>query len=172
MEGNEREQEKVGGPMEYVIGEKTYIQKPLYLGQIKMLTKTLKGIEWPKTLDVPVIIDVIMDVIPEAFAVVLIEKGKDSVEELKRRDIESIRTDFENVLDSVTIMKVINDFLAFNPVTSMMGMLNNLIRTTYTIMPMKPELIEKTPETGLTDTLSTSAEETSQEEIKSSGGTP
>jgi hypothetical protein len=166
----ERNESEDKGPMEYVIGDKTYVQKPLVLGQIKQLTKVLKGIQWPKILDISEIINAVIDVVPEALSIVLIEKGKESIQDLKTRDLKLTQEDFEYAVDTVTLMRVVDHFLSCNPINSLWRMMRNVISTTYTA----PALTEETQveATGLIDTSSTLPEETSQEETQSSGGTP
>lgn len=165
---NVTEETKKKGPMEYVIVDKTYIQKPLVLGQIKQLTKLLKGIQWPQKLDIVEIVEALTDVLPQGLAIVLIEKGKESAKELKTRDLTATQEEFEYGVDSELIIKVINDFLSCNPINSMWSLMRGVITTTYT----NPTRQTGTQETGLTSSLSTSQEETSLEETKSSGDTP
>jgi len=148
--------------MEYVIEDKTYIQKSLVLGQIKQLTKLLKGIAWPQQLDVVAIIEAITEVLPDALAIVLIEKGKDSAKELKNKDLVTMKEEFEFSVSSELIINIVNDFLSCNPINSMWSLMRGVISTTYTA-PQKPQIVEKS-ETGSTSTLSTSQEETSLEE--------
>jgi hypothetical protein len=176
MEEKRESEEKIEEkerPMEYKIGDKTYIQKPLYLGQIKMLTKTMKGIKWPQQLDISAIMEAIIDIIPEAFSIVLIEKGKESISDLKNRDLASVQEEFEFVVNTVTILEVVSDFLSCNPVNSLTRILKNVIDTTYTRTPPITEQTQTDQNngTGSMSTSSTSVEETLPEETESSGVT-
>lgn len=144
---------------EYKIGEKTYIQKSLVLGQMKLLTNLLKTIDLPKTVEVIDIVNAIQAVIGESLSIVLIEESmlKASPEELSEYFSDSKRSErskfFEWHVGADVLMNVVNDFLACTPVTSMFSLIRMLITNMY--VPTVPTVTEETESTGLTESAST-----------------
>jgi hypothetical protein len=67
----------------YQIGDKTYVQKKLVLGQWRQLLDLLKGLSVPQDLDAREIVSVFGDKLPYAPAIVLVEEGKS----LREKDI-------------------------------------------------------------------------------------
>jgi hypothetical protein len=163
------------GPMEYEIGDKTYVQKPLVFGQIKQLTTLLKSIKWPDKLDVIEITETLTDVLPQAFAIVLIEKGKDSPKDLKGKNLKALEEELEFGVSTALINTVIEDFLSCNPINSLWDLTKGVVSAVYIPAP-KPTLVENeqnlTESTGSTESSSTSVVETSENETKPSGDTP
>lgn len=164
---------KTEGSMEYNVAGIVYIQKPLYLGQIKQLTTLLQNVSWPKKMIVSELILSLSDILNQAFAIVLIEKGKDTPTELKNKDLKFLAESFEFGIDSKTVVRIVNDFFDCNPTDSLWDMMRTLIATVYT-PPSAPESSESesqatTEDTGLMSTSPTSVEETSPEETAFSG---
>lgn len=162
----EREEERievVDEPFNYTVDGKQYVQRPLVLGQIRQLTNLLKNIKWPEKLDIGELIGALSDVMPEAFSIVLIEKGKESSFDLRTRDLKAFKDDLEFGLGTDLIIKVIGDFLSCNQWDSIWNLIQMVIRTTY-IKRENPQTETEVMETGSTSTLSTSPEEIFSEE--------
>jgi hypothetical protein len=137
-------EEKKYVDFEYEIGDKTYVQKALVLGQIKLLTDLLKTIDLPKTLKPVEIAVAVEEVLPTALAIVLIEKDKTTPGDIQNRDIEATSKSFEWTLDSIVITRVIGDFLYCNPVASVLKLMNTAVSTMY--VPNQPTAETKTEE--------------------------
>ena len=137
----------------YEIGGKVYIQKPLVLGQIGQLLDCLKGtaITSFNPLD---IFNELRDQMPGLLSIVLTEEGKSPGD----KDLEKMAGEMEFSIDIDTALGVIEDFFDCNPVASIWKRLNG--------MPQK--IVRRLP-VGLKSSSSSSPEETSQSEMKSSG---
>jgi len=99
--------------MEYIIGGKKYIQRPLVLGQVKQLSKLLKDVVISPG-DTPVnIIEILGDKLPEAMAIVLTPEGQT----VKDKNIEEIAREIEFQLDLETAVKVVEDFFVCNQIS-------------------------------------------------------
>lgn len=181
MEETTRETETVnGGIYEYTFGGKTFVLKPLVLGQIKQLSNLLKG-HFPDEISgmvaktsVADILEKIQDVLPDALAIVLIEKGSDadtSPMKLKDRDLNALAEELAYTCDLGTIMRVGSDFFESTPITSALQMIFGLLRSHGMLsVPQQESAGEttktesKTDSTGSTESSSTSQEVTSSEE--------
>jgi len=168
---------------EYVIGEKTFVMKPLVLGQVKLVSNLLKDRFPDATTNmqdqlVVDIIDKIQDILPQAFAIILIEKDSPADKrpiELKNRNLEEIAEEFEFTLDLNKAVEVCNDFFECTPLISVFQTLMGLMQSQG--IGAVPRVVEeitesKTESTGSTELSSTSQQETSSEEKTSSGDTP
>ena len=150
---------------EYQIGERVYIQKPLVLGQIKLITSLLKNVDLPKTVDVVEIVGAVQGVINEALSIVLIEESmvKAKPEELSEYFSANQLIDrgkyFEWYAGSDVLVKVVNDFLSCNPVASVLSLVRMLVTSLY--VPTAPQIVEEMMEsTGSTESVSTLQTET------------
>ena len=150
---------------EYQIGERVYIQKPLVLGQIKLITSLLKNVDLPKTVDVVEIVGAVQGVINEALSIVLIEESmvKAKPEELSEYFSANQLIDrgkyFEWYAGSDVLVKVVNDFLSCNPVASVLSLARMLVTSLY--VPTAPQIVEEMLEsTGSTESVSTLQTET------------
>jgi len=141
----------------YEIDGKTYVQKPLVLGQLRQLLSVLKNVVIPEDANTITLIDVFGGHISEALAVVLTEKGSS----LKDKDIASTADTLAFAVTSETAIKVIEDFFTCNPIASLLDRLSGIMG----------ERIRNLPSTGSGRLSSPSAEETSQNETMSSGDT-
>jgi hypothetical protein len=160
---------------EYVIGEVTYVQKALVLGQMKALTKLLKSVTLPKVLEPVAIAEAVEDVLHTAFAIVLIKKGEETPKEIKKQmdNLASTAEILEYTIDSNNIMSVINDFLYYNPINSILDLMRMFVSLTYlTNLTNQQKEIKEDLESGSTKSSSILQEETSSEEMKSSGDLP
>jgi len=106
---------------EYQIDNKTYVQKPLVLGQIEQLSTLLNGLEIKTDMQPEDIISVLKEKIPQALAIVLCEKG----EKLKDKDIESFAKELKFAIDLDLTMDVITDFFECNPIVSLLKKLRD-----------------------------------------------
>jgi len=167
------ENKATGSEFVYQIGDKTYIQKAMVLGQVKSFTDLLKTFDMPEKLDVLELVSVLGDRLPEALAVVLIEKG--SKTPLKDRDIKKIAEELSNTIDTNTVLQVMDDFFACNPIAYIMEKMSNImIGMGYRVGAkdiMNETLNTEMTSTGSTESSSISQGETSSEEMKSVGGT-
>lgn len=149
---------------EYQIGEKVYIQKPLVLGQIKLITSLLKNIDLPKTVEVTEVVSAVQGVIGEALSIVLLEdsmlkaKPEELAEYFSPSQLIERAKYFEWYAGSDVLVKVVNDFLSCNPVASVLSLVRMLVTSLY--VPTAPQLVEEPMEsTGLTESVSTSQTE-------------
>ena len=152
-----------GERFEYTLGEKKYIQKALVLGQLKYITKMLKGVKFPEKLDIMAISEALEDVISDALAVVLLEDGKESALDIKAQiDSEDVRklraAEFDYIVDSQSMVQIIDDFLVCNPVTSILRLISTVVMGMYNPTAVVPT--QTAQEIGLTEQLSTSPVET------------
>ena len=141
---------------EYDIGGKKYIQRPLVLGQMLQISEVLKGV---KTLPVnpAEALRALGDKMPKALAIVLTEEGQS----IKDKDLEAISKEISFSIDMDTMFKVIEDFFVCNPISL------NLDKFTGAM-----QRISEKAKTGFKSSSSSSREETSPAETKSSGDTP
>lgn len=95
----------------YLINKKTYIQKPLVLGQIKQLTDAMSGITIDMSLGILGIVSALGNKLPIILAAVLIPEGTNA----KERAIDAIAADLKENCDVVTAIEVIEDFFTCNP---------------------------------------------------------
>ncbi len=107
----------------YQIGGKTYIQKPLVLGQVKQLNALLDGMVIPKDISVSGLIKLLGDKLPLALAIVLTEKGKHP----KDKDIEALAKELEFEIDADTTSKVVEDFFDCNQIVSLIERIQGVI---------------------------------------------
>ena len=88
---------------EYIMSDKTFVMKPLVLGQIKLLSNLLKD-RFPDDMtnmaDMTVldIIGKVQDILPEVFAIILIEKDSEAdlnPRLLKKRNLTELAEDMQ-----------------------------------------------------------------------------
>ena len=109
----------------YIINDKTYIQKPLVLGQIGILMKIAEG-RVINDLSVFGLIHVFGDILPKIAAVILIPEGS----KVSARDLAALEEEFTNELEIDTALEVAADFLSCNPVSSLFTKLRKIIAVT------------------------------------------
>lgn len=142
----------------YIIDGKTYIQKPLVLGQIRQLIGHLKGLEIkPGSSGVGIVFE-LGDQLPAALAIVLVEEGKSPKREME--EIKQFSEELEYLIDGDTTVMVVEDFFVCNPISSILERIGRL----------KKFLTAKNP-TGSKNPSSSSPEEISPKETPSSGDT-
>lgn len=143
---------------EYEIGGKVYFQQELVWAQIRQLAKVLNDFKFTEGEGLTALLNSQGDKLPRAFAVVLIEKGTLPEE----KDLEALTAIFENTLTATVITRVVNDFLACNPVDLILQNLTGTVRTTFLkMLNLKLMMLS-----------GVSRKETSSEETESSGDTP
>lgn len=142
----------------YTIGDKTYCQNKLVLGQVRQIVKLLEGVEIKKDADSLALIKMLDDKLPDALAIVLTESGTS----LKNKDIKALAEELEFSVDLDMAVQVIEDFFSCNPIASLIEKL------TGTLSKIQPVGNIPTP-TGFLKSSSFLPEETSQNETPSSG---
>lgn len=145
----------------YKIGEKTYIQKPLVLGQWRQLLNLLKGVKIPQNFDVLEIVSVFGDRLPNAIAIVLIEEGKSP----RDKDIATIASQIEFEISPELTFQIIEDFFVSNPIPSLLSRLSGMTQT------LARQQVE-TGETGLKNYASFSRTEILPDATTSCGDIP
>lgn len=139
----------------YTIGDKTYIQKPLVLGQIMQLIKIIDGLKIPSGINTLGLIAALGDRSPLALAIVLTEEGKSP----KDKDIEAFSKEIQFDIRPEEAIKVVEDFFDCNQVPSLLKSLSDLVG-------------KITAKIGSKSSLSSSPEETLPKKTKSSGDIP
>ncbi|OGW36127.1 MAG: hypothetical protein A2X58_08590 [Nitrospirae bacterium GWC2_56_14] len=142
----------------------------------------LKGLAIPAGAGIPQLIAIVGDRLPLALAVVLIEEGSNLRDRFGLRTVAGpdgtqipewyqnpevmleIANEIEAGIDADTIMRVVDDFLSCNPVSSILERLMGVLQTAGQIRAM----------TSMQSTSSSPAspEETSPDETKSCGDSP
>lgn len=140
----------------YQIGDKTYIQRPLVLGQVRQLLDLLQDIIIPGNIDIMGIVRLLGDLLPEALAIILTEKDHP----LKGKNIAELATEIEFAIAPEQCAEVIENFLSCNPTASLLERLAGTASSITTAL------------TGLKNSASSLPAETSPDEMKSSGETP
>jgi hypothetical protein len=161
---------------EYQIGDKTYIQKPLVLGQIRQLTNLLQGVTIPGNATPLTLVGILDDKLPMAIAIVIIpplprgdERGV--MDALKNKDIESLSSQIEFEISPETTLQVIENFFVCNPIASLLERLTGTIKNiSGKIMEIKSTRLAI--EIGLKNLSASSPKETSQNGTPSSGDIP
>ncbi|MFH2011679.1 MAG: hypothetical protein ABIJ37_03090 [Pseudomonadota bacterium] len=129
---------------EYKVDEKTYIQRPLVLGQLKQLIAFLGTLELPaidiNQADVGVFLGILGDRIPHALAIVLNEDGI----KLQEKNLEAMASEIESTFDLEITIKAVEDFFDCNPIVSLLNKLTlgmqNLKKSILESGLMKPVL--------------------------------
>lgn len=109
----------------YEINGKTYIQRPLVLGQVKQLQAFLKDVELPAEMTVTSILVVLADKLPRAAAIILVDPAASP----KDKNLDSLAEEMEFGLPLNMAMDIIRDFFVCNPTALIFETLNGLIAT-------------------------------------------
>jgi len=142
--------------MTYEIGGKTYIQRPLVLGQWRQLIPLMAEISFPEDPGVQDIVAALQNGIERIAAVILTEEGA----AIREKDLDALAEEFEFSLTPEIILQVADDFFVCNPLLSILAWLKEAA-----------ERIEGSIETTLTRDGSTSSASFSPAET-SPGATP
>ena len=144
----------------YEIGDKTYIQRPLVLGQMRQLTNTIKGLVIPADVDTLGLISALGDKLPLAIAIVLTLDGA----ALKDKDIYALAADIEFEILPEQTLQVIEDFFECNPIASLLESIGKMTEGISKAM-------NKMRETGSNPSSASLPGEILPEEMESSGTT-
>jgi len=142
----------------YEIDGRTYIQKPLVLGQIRQMMKLLEGVVIPSGVDTLGLISVLGDKLPLAIAIVLTPEDVN----LKDKDIQSLAPELEFEMPPELAIQVIEDFFDCNPLPSLLERLAGMAEKITSQMKRRNG-------TGLKNSSASSEAEISQKETVSSG---
>jgi hypothetical protein len=146
----------------YLIGEKTYIQRKLVLGQIEQFIDLLEDFSIPAgtALTVQNIIKTLGPKLGKALAIILTEEGKSPGD----KNIEAFARELKFAIDEETTVKVVQDFFALNPGSLVLKTLKEKIIEILGMM--HPE------ETGSNKLSLSSAMEISPSDTPSAGDSP
>lgn len=165
--------------LSYTIGGKPWTQRPLVMGQWKQLMALLKGMAIPAGAGIPELVTLLGDRMPLALAVILIEEGGNLRDRFGLRTgtgfagipipewyqneevMLDIANEIETGIDAETVLRVIDDFLSCNPVSSILERLAGVLTSAGKI--------QQTMSTGSMPSAHSSPEETSQSTTASSG---
>ena len=109
-------------PKKYIINGKTYIQKPLVLGQITPFLDVMEG-RTINDLNALALVKSFGDILPKIAALILIPEGV----KVSMRDLSALEEEFRDELDIDTALEVAADFLACNPVSSLFTKLRKMM---------------------------------------------
>jgi hypothetical protein len=143
----------------YEIAGRKYVQRPIVLGQLRLLAPVLAGIE-VKSRSAAELISVIGAKLADALAVVLVEEGARIEEAMEPENLEKRSGVLEWSLTPETAIEVAEDFFGMNRVSST-G--ERIAAALETLMP------ERTQTTGSNPSSSGCARETSPSASESSG---
>jgi hypothetical protein len=142
----------------YQIGDKTFIQRPLVLGQVRQMITLIDGLALPQEFNPAAMINLLGENLFQALAVVLTEDGQP----LAGKDLEALGRDLEFSITPDTALEVVADFFGCNPIASLLTRLSG----TRTVIDAALGKI------GLTTSSAPSPKGTSPVGTPSSGGTP
>jgi len=98
---------------EYKIGDKTYFQKKLVMGQVYQILNLLKDINLPADPTAINLITALGDKLAEAIAIVL----QESTVPLKDKNVGQLANDIEFEMDPEQALEVIEDFFDLTPIS-------------------------------------------------------
>lgn len=142
----------------YAIGEKTFVQRTLVLGQWKQLGAILKDVAIPHDTTPVSLVTALGDNLFAAMAVVLTEEGRSPQE----KDIPALAAEIEFGITPETAIEVMAHFFELNPIPSL---LNDLLG-------LAAKVREKMTEIGSMNSASSSAAAISPGETGFSGTSP
>lgn len=101
---------------EYNFEEKKLVQKPVTLGQIRQLMRTLKDTQidfgsFQDGLSLPKIIELLGDKAPPVFAIILQEEGVP----LKDKNLEQFEKEIEFLITPDVALQIVADFFELTP---------------------------------------------------------
>lgn len=108
----------------YTIGNKVYVQRPLFLGEILQLIETVKDIRIPGVVNSGVLLLAFGNKLPEALAVILTEDGTD----LKNKDLKSIADELSFSVSAEQTMEILESFFDGNPIYSWLDRIGKLMK--------------------------------------------
>lgn len=96
----------------YLIADRTFVQRPLVLGQFPQMVEVLKGVMIPADGSPMSIAVAMADKLPEAMAVVLTPEGQP----VKDKDLAELAGFFADNMELPTACEVIEDFFGLTQV--------------------------------------------------------
>ncbi len=99
---------------EYRIGDKTYVQRTLVLGQIEQLSGIIEGLEITGDMKAEDILLALKDRVGDALGIILCEKGQKLID----KDLEAFARELRFAVEPEQIVEVIADFFDCNPIVS------------------------------------------------------
>lgn len=148
---------------QYQIGGKTFVQKPVVLGQFRLLTPIVSGIAIGADATAAGLVAVLGERLPEALAIVLVEDGANVREAMKDASRAERSAEIEWTIDPETAVEVISDFFECNPISSLSEKITGMAGKLTDQLKPKKTVMELNPSSSL------SPEATSPEETGSSG---
>lgn len=100
----------------YEIDGKTYVQKPLVLGQLSQLLAVLKDARIPVNTSVAGLMEALGGHLPDALAVVLTPEGQSP----RDKNLMELSEELSFSVSLPTALQVIEDFFSLNPVSSLL----------------------------------------------------
>ena len=123
----------------YEIGGKTYVQKPLVLGQIRQIIDVLKDVILPTNFeDVALVIASLGSKISEAIAIILCEENT----HLKDKNLSEFTTEVEWEISAQKTMEIVKDFFLVNDLESLWNEFQIMIKD----LPLQVEVQDKKEE--------------------------
>ena len=110
----------------YEIGDKTYTQRKLVMGQIEQLEEQLRDAVFPMTNDPLRIREALGNKVYMAFAISLVEEGKSPKRDIE--ELQAIADDLRWGIDPELTLQVIEDFFDCNPIASLFMRLEGLTK--------------------------------------------
>ncbi len=107
----------------YTIGGKTYIQKPLVLGQWRQLNEVVQTVLLPEELDIKSLIVAFGSRLFTALAIIVTEEGKSP----RDKNIAALADEIEFGVTPEEALEIIADFFALNPMLSLLNSIDGLI---------------------------------------------
>ncbi|NPU85554.1 MAG: hypothetical protein HPY65_13840 [Syntrophaceae bacterium] len=165
-------------PMQYEIGDKVYVQKPLVLGQIRQLLETLIDFRIPAEFTSAELINLLGSRLPAVLAVVLTEKDRSP----KGKDLSAFADELEFTVSAETALKVVDDFFVCNPISSLFERMSGMMgKVAEGLQGRIDDLFERIADRIMAEMLkrigsktssAPSPAETSPDETRSSGDSP
>jgi hypothetical protein len=153
----------------YELNGVKYIQRPIVLAQFRALLPILEGIEIREESGAGEIANTLGEKLPKALAIVLIEEGLDVRDALGKLDDRAKQLECRIGLEET--LGAIEDFFAFNRVSSVLEKLTGIMRSVTSGIPAslasKVDLSSRSR--GSSKSSGDSAAETSPRGRKSSG---
>ncbi|HSW63659.1 MAG TPA: hypothetical protein VLH56_10185 [Dissulfurispiraceae bacterium] len=118
----------------YQVGGKTYVQRPLVLGQMQQLMALLRGASIPDG-SIQGLLEAFGDKLPDALAIVLIADGTD----VRDKDISELAAELAATADLETSIEVIEDFFTLTPAVSLSARLAGLMGKMTGLTPQTAE---------------------------------
>ena len=99
----------------YEISEKSYVQTPLVLGQLRQLSKLLSGLVIPENISLFGLVSLLADRMPSILAVILTEEHTSR----KDKDVEALAGELEFVVSLEVTLEIIKNFFELNNIISL-----------------------------------------------------